>query len=212
MADEIVVGSADLPVKRPREEEENGAEAATSAVSMEADGGKESDSVSAVIPGWFSEISLMWPDSKHCSKDQRNKNKPTGFSPNPPKNPVSGAKRVLSDAIDGCYEKWAFTMTNGFEVDVGKAAGLSSPLAKNEVSSVPLSPKPAAQLEKKNTQASEHTAASSSYKSIDLTLLHFTTNCLSLQCWQQRRYHLQILCLSIEVGQAFLSSSELTPP
>ncbi|KAM2657109.1 hypothetical protein EV1_012513 [Malus domestica] len=163
MADEIVVGSADLPVKRPREEEENGAEAATSAVSMEADGGKESDSVSAVIPGWFSEISLMWPDSKHCSKDQRNKNKPTGFSPNPPKNPVSGAKRVLSDAIDGCSEKWAFTMTNGFEVDVGKAAGLSSPLAKNEVSSLPLSPKPAAQLEKKNTQASEHTAASSSY-------------------------------------------------
>ncbi|KAM0988513.1 hypothetical protein ACFX2A_012661 [Malus domestica] len=163
MTDEIMVGSADLPMKRPREDEENGAEAATSVVSMETDGGKELNSVSAVIPRWLSEISLMWPDSRHCSEDQRNKNKPTRFSPNPPKNPVSWAKRVFSDAIDGCSEKWAFTMTNGFEVDVGKVAGLSSPLAKNEVSSIPLSPKPAAQLEKKNTQASEHAAASHSY-------------------------------------------------
>ncbi|KAM0969848.1 hypothetical protein ACFX15_017439 [Malus domestica] len=69
MADEIVVGSANLPVKRPREEEENNAEDATSAVSMETDGGKEPDSVSVVIPGWFSEISLMWPDSRHRSEE-----------------------------------------------------------------------------------------------------------------------------------------------
>ncbi|KAM1563745.1 hypothetical protein ACFX10_038126 [Malus domestica] len=118
MADEIVVGFADLLVKRPREEEENGAEAAASVVSIETDGGKEPN-----------------------SKNQRNKNKPTRFSPNPPKNPVSGAKRGFSDAIDGCSEKWAFTMTNGSEVDVGKSAGLSSLLAKNKVSSIPLSPK-----------------------------------------------------------------------
>ncbi|KAM0974895.1 hypothetical protein ACFX13_018306 [Malus domestica] len=192
MADEIVVGSANLPVKRPREEEENRAEDATSAVSMETDGGKEPDSVSA--------------------KNQRNKNKTNGFSPNPPKNPVSGEKRGFSDAIDRCSKKWVFTVTNGSEVDVGKAVGLSSPIAKNEVSSVPLSPKPTAQLEKRNTQASEHAVASPSCKSVDLTLLHFTTDCLFLQCQQQRRYHLQILRLSTEAGQALLSSSELTPP
>ncbi|KAM1201815.1 hypothetical protein ACFX2J_017855 [Malus domestica] len=198
MADEIVVGSANLPVKRPREEEENRVEDATSTVSMETDGGKKPDSVSAT------------PDI--VQKNQRNKNKPTGFSPNPQKNPVSGEKRGFSDAIDGCSEKWSFTVTNGSEVDVGKAVGLSSPLAKNEVSSVHLSPKPAAQLEKRNTQASEHAIASPSCKSVDLTLLHFTTDCLSLQCQQQRRYHLQILRLSTEAGQALLSSSELTPP
>ncbi|XP_009376837.2 auxin-responsive protein IAA21-like [Pyrus x bretschneideri] len=55
-------------------------------------------------------------------------------------------------------------MSNGSEVDVGKAGVLGSPLAKKEVSSVPLSPKPAAQLEKKNTLASEHAAASPSCK------------------------------------------------
>ncbi|KAM2107984.1 hypothetical protein ACFX1Q_024891 [Malus domestica] len=148
MANESVVRSADLPVKRAREEKENDAGAAASAVSMETDGGKESDYVSTT------------PDI--VQKNQRNKNKPTGFSPNLPKNPVSGANKGFSNAIDGCYEKWAFTMTNGSEVDVGKAAGFSSPLAKNEVSSVPLSPNLAAQLEKKNTQASEHAAASPS--------------------------------------------------
>ncbi|KAM1788142.1 hypothetical protein ACFX11_038467 [Malus domestica] len=69
MADEIVVGFADLPVKRPREEEENGAEAAASVVSIETDGGKEPNSVSTVIPGWFSEISPMWPNTKHRSEE-----------------------------------------------------------------------------------------------------------------------------------------------
>ncbi|KAM1919477.1 hypothetical protein ACFX15_023410 [Malus domestica] len=59
MANEIVVGSADLPVKMAREEKENDAETAASAVSMETDGGKESDYVSTVIPDWFSEISPM---------------------------------------------------------------------------------------------------------------------------------------------------------
>ncbi|KAM1237229.1 hypothetical protein ACFX13_038963 [Malus domestica] len=193
MAYEIVVRSADFPVKRPREEEENDPKAAALVVSRETDAqcGQTPDIV---------------------QKNQRNKNKLTGFSPNPPKNPVSGEKRGFSDAIDGCSEKWAFTMTNGYEVDVGKAAGLSSPLAKNEVSSVPLSPKLAAQLEKKNTQAFKQAAASHSCKSIVLTLLHFTIDYLSLQCRQQQRYHLQILHLSTEVGQALLSSFELTPP
>lgn len=57
MAGESVAG--DLPVKRPREEEENGV--SVSAVAMETEGNKEPDSVSTVIPGWFSEISPMWP-------------------------------------------------------------------------------------------------------------------------------------------------------
>ncbi|KAM1164507.1 hypothetical protein ACFX2G_024487 [Malus domestica] len=69
MANKIVVGSADLPVKRPREEKENDAEAAASAMSIETDGGKKSDSVSTVIPGWFSEISPMWLDSRHRSEE-----------------------------------------------------------------------------------------------------------------------------------------------
>lgn len=47
MASESVMGSNDLSLKRQREEEENG-------VSV-------SNGVSAVIPGWFSEISPMWP-------------------------------------------------------------------------------------------------------------------------------------------------------
>ncbi|KAM1513418.1 hypothetical protein ACFX1Z_024847 [Malus domestica] len=105
-----------------------------------------------------------FPDRKKLSgvsifgKDLEDNNKPNGCSPNPPKNPVSGAKRGFSDAIDGC-EKWVFSMGNGSEVDVGKAAVLGSPLAKKEVSSVPLPPKPSAQLEKKKPQASEHAAA-----------------------------------------------------
>lgn len=54
MAEDGVVASADFPVKRPREEEENGA-------SMDTETSKDPDSISAVIPGWFSEISPMWP-------------------------------------------------------------------------------------------------------------------------------------------------------
>lgn len=55
-----MAGSADFPLKRSREEEENGVYVA-STVSGETDTGKEADGVSAVIPGWFSEISPMWP-------------------------------------------------------------------------------------------------------------------------------------------------------
>jgi len=55
MADESVVES---PVKRQRDDEENGA-----SVSMDTDGGKDPqpNGLSSVIPGWFSEISSMWP-------------------------------------------------------------------------------------------------------------------------------------------------------
>ncbi|PQM40957.1 spermidine synthase [Prunus yedoensis var. nudiflora] len=70
MAEEIVAGSADFPLKRSREEEENGVYAA-STVSLETDTGKEADGVSAVIPGWFSEISPMWPGEAHSLKIEK---------------------------------------------------------------------------------------------------------------------------------------------
>ncbi|XP_010551561.1 PREDICTED: spermidine synthase 1 [Tarenaya hassleriana] len=68
----------DLPVKRPREDEDNGA--TTNAVSMDTEitaaadngvDGKESSSVSSVIPGWFSEISSMWPGEAHSLKVEK---------------------------------------------------------------------------------------------------------------------------------------------
>lgn len=55
--------SVDVPVKRPREEEENGV--STSAVGMETEGNP--DYISSVIPGWFSEISPMWPGVLTCT-------------------------------------------------------------------------------------------------------------------------------------------------
>ena len=62
MAEECVMVSNDLPVKRPREEEEENGVSSASTVSMELEGNKEQpDCISAVIPGWFSEISPMWP-------------------------------------------------------------------------------------------------------------------------------------------------------
>lgn len=62
------VSCADLPVKRPREDEENGVSSAAAAVAMEMEAdtnntSKEADGISSVIPGWFSEISPMWPGS-----------------------------------------------------------------------------------------------------------------------------------------------------
>lgn len=54
----------DLSMKRPREEdgeEEANGVSVSSIVSMETDGTKEPNSISTVIPGWFSEISPMWP-------------------------------------------------------------------------------------------------------------------------------------------------------
>ena len=59
------VSCTDLPVKRPREDEENGVSA--SAMETEGDNNNTSNNVeethgiSSVIPGWFSEISPMWP-------------------------------------------------------------------------------------------------------------------------------------------------------
>ncbi|XP_054808143.1 spermidine synthase [Prosopis cineraria] len=65
MASDGVAGSTDLPAKRQREDGENGVAAST--VSAEAEG----NGVSAVIPGWFSEISPMWPGEAHSLKVEK---------------------------------------------------------------------------------------------------------------------------------------------
>lgn len=73
MAEEGVVGCADLHVKRPREEEENGAVAAPD-VTMEAaadSGSGGAGAMPSVIPGWFSEISPMWPGEAHSLKVEK---------------------------------------------------------------------------------------------------------------------------------------------
>ncbi|XVE92449.1 hypothetical protein REPUB_Repub01dG0098300 [Reevesia pubescens] len=69
------VSCSDLPIKRRREDEENG----VSAAAMETEGDtnntsnnvKEADGISSVIPGWFSEISPMWPGEAHSLKVEK---------------------------------------------------------------------------------------------------------------------------------------------
>ncbi|KAK4762353.1 hypothetical protein SAY86_008121 [Trapa natans] len=70
MSEDSSVVAADLPMKKPsEEEEENGS---TVAASVEVDGtGKEPSCISAVIPGWFSEISPMWPGEAHSLKVEK---------------------------------------------------------------------------------------------------------------------------------------------
>jgi len=74
MAAENVVEFTDLPVKRPREEEEE-EEEQTNGVSNDAVSTLPNDpqypGISAVIPGWFSEISPMWPGEAHSLKVEK---------------------------------------------------------------------------------------------------------------------------------------------
>lgn len=58
-------------------------------------------------------------------KELEDKN--NGYSLCTLKNPVSGAKRGFSDAIDGSSGKWVLSMSNGSQVDLGKGAVLFSP-------------------------------------------------------------------------------------
>ncbi|KAF5746606.1 Spermidine synthase 1 [Tripterygium wilfordii] len=70
MAQEGGALATDLPVKRPREDEENGVPVNT--LSMETENNEElPDSISSVIPGWFSEISPMWPGEAHSLKVEK---------------------------------------------------------------------------------------------------------------------------------------------
>ncbi|KAK8655423.1 hypothetical protein V6N13_107999 [Hibiscus sabdariffa] len=74
MAEEsgVPVSCADLPVKRPREEEEAEKENGVSSVAMETEGDtNKPDGISSVIPGWFSEISPMWPGEAHSLKVEK---------------------------------------------------------------------------------------------------------------------------------------------
>lgn len=104
-----------------------------------------------------------------------------GFSPSPLKNPVSGAKRGFSDAIDGPTGKWVVSTGNGSEVDLGKGVALFSPRGGNggkslggldgksntqqpcpsatptikEASTVPQSPKPVQEKKSQTPAANE---------------------------------------------------------
>ena len=56
--------AADLPVKRPREDgesEDNGVVSVSVEMEDTDSNHNESENMSSVIPGWFSEISPMWP-------------------------------------------------------------------------------------------------------------------------------------------------------
>lgn len=71
MAEEFVAGSTtELPVKRPREDEE-GQNGVSASMDTDAAAAKLPDSISAVIPGWFSEISPMWPGEAHSLKVEK---------------------------------------------------------------------------------------------------------------------------------------------
>nr|ACZ73829.1 spermidine synthase [Olea europaea] len=60
----------ELPVKRPREEavEENGG---ISVTMEESNGVAAAECISTIIPGWFSEISPMWPGEAHSLKVEK---------------------------------------------------------------------------------------------------------------------------------------------
>ncbi|XP_057774622.1 spermidine synthase 1 isoform X2 [Salvia miltiorrhiza] len=72
MAEAAAQSAGELPVKRPREEEE--VENGGVSVEMEANNGAATElpeCMSSVIPGWFSEISPMWPGEAHSLKVEK---------------------------------------------------------------------------------------------------------------------------------------------
>ncbi|CAI0627452.1 unnamed protein product [Linum tenue] len=71
MAQETASVPTDLPVKRPREEEQNGASATGGAMETENSTDNGTPGISSVIPGWFSEISPMWPGEAHSLKVEK---------------------------------------------------------------------------------------------------------------------------------------------
>ncbi|NP_001311713.1 spermidine synthase [Nicotiana tabacum] len=68
----FVKGSDQLPVKRPREEEQQQQEE-MEAANHNNDNGctNESPYISSVLPGWFSEISPLWPGEAHSLKVEK---------------------------------------------------------------------------------------------------------------------------------------------
>ncbi|XP_073020244.1 spermidine synthase 1-like [Primulina eburnea] len=72
---EGVQSATDLPLKRPREEE-NREDNGCAAMEVKNGGGGGAleelpECISAVIPGWFSEISPMWPGEAHSLKIEK---------------------------------------------------------------------------------------------------------------------------------------------
>ncbi|KAE9614417.1 Spermidine synthase 2 [Lupinus albus] len=67
MATEGFVESSDLSLKRQRDEEKNGV--SVSINTLESD--NIHNGLSSVIPGWFSEISPMWPGEAHSLKVEK---------------------------------------------------------------------------------------------------------------------------------------------
>ncbi|XP_077216767.1 spermidine synthase 1 [Tasmannia lanceolata] len=77
MAEETAFAS-DLSIKRQRahddfdgKNDENNVNGISSSVSIEMENGKEPDFISSIIPGWFSEISPMWPGEAHSLKVEK---------------------------------------------------------------------------------------------------------------------------------------------
>ncbi|KAK9707367.1 hypothetical protein RND81_07G192700 [Saponaria officinalis] len=73
-------GATELPLKRPREEEQqlekmseiNNAINGNSLISVENDTKvHQSNGLSAIVPGWFSEISPLWPGEAHSLKVEK---------------------------------------------------------------------------------------------------------------------------------------------
>lgn len=59
-SDNSSASASDLSVKRSRDEDQNGTPPSS-----------QPDSISSVIPGWFSEISPMWPGEAHSLKVEK---------------------------------------------------------------------------------------------------------------------------------------------
>lgn len=126
------------------------------------------------LPGSESPERKPGPGVSLFGKDLEDKN--NGYSLSPQKNPVSGAKRGFSDAIDGSSGKWVFSLSNGSEVDLfspggGKPLGglegkhntqNSCPSATpnmKEAASVPQSPNPVQEKKPQVPAANEHGSA-----------------------------------------------------
>ncbi|MCE7766687.1 hypothetical protein GQL56_29090, partial [Pseudomonas putida] len=64
-------GTDQLPVKRPREEEQQQQQEKEAANHNNNGCTNESPYISSVLPGWFSEISPLWPGEAHSLKGEK---------------------------------------------------------------------------------------------------------------------------------------------
>ncbi|XP_014523345.1 spermidine synthase 1 [Vigna radiata var. radiata] len=66
-----VVQVSDFPVKRPREEEQDGGQNGVPDTLSTQPNHSQHSGISPVLPGWFSEISPMWPGEAHSLKVEK---------------------------------------------------------------------------------------------------------------------------------------------